>query len=167
MTNSEQQSGIVPVSKRYSIIELPDTGEKWPDQFDAITIEQRVTRLYKAKEARRMLDHFFEIPIKRQADSLYGVLWHFKDNEHQGVVMFDTNESYSRASFVTALIVGCPAYGYAANQGIDSLTGEENFRINQGDYLTYFKVPSEFQPATGEVLGMMIGAARDEIRDNH
>ncbi len=164
MTESEPNtSGIVPVSKRHSLLESPDIGERWPERFDAITIEQLVTRPFKAKEARRQLDYFFEIPLKRDQTFLHGVIWHFPNNENQSVVMFDTNTSYMRVNFLTSTILGNSIYGYAPTEPINVLCGDKNFEIGATDYLTYFKTPRDFEPVQGEVLGMMIGAARDQV----
>ncbi len=164
MTESEPYtSGIVPVSKRYSLLDSPDTGERWPERFDAITIEQLVSRPFKAKEARRQLDYFFEIPLQREQNFLHGVIWHFPNNENQSVVMFDTNASYMRVNFLTSNILGNSLYGYEPTERMDVLSGDKSFGVGASDYLTYFKTPRDFEPVQGEVLGMMIGAARDQV----
>ena len=159
-------NGIVPIAKRYSLLESPDTGERWPERFDAITIEQQAARYFKAREARRQLDHFFDIPLKREPNFLHGVVWHFPNNDNQSVVMFDTNSLYSRTVLLISTVLGNPMYGYSSVGQIDTLSGEENFKVNSSDYLTYLKAPRDFEPVAGEVLGMMISVARGQVLEH-
>lgn len=153
-----------PVSKRYSLLESPDTGERWPESFDAVTIEQQQGRHFKAKEARRNLDQLFEIPIHRRPDYLYGLILHYPDDENRGLVMFDTAHRYNHVEFDTMLIVGTKEYGYKPGGDKEILQGDLGYEITEGNLITYFKVPGEFEPIEGEVLGMIVAAARDELR---
>ena len=152
-----------PIEKRHSLLEIPDTGEKWPNGFDAITVKQKEGRFFKAKEARRYIDYFFLSEAERRPDYLYGVMWHRQNNEHEALIMIDTNKSYMRAKFLLAHVVGNARYGYEVSSEPDTLQGDENCPVRTGDLLTYFSVPAGFEPIQGEVLGMMISEVRDKI----
>lgn len=160
-------SGLSPMKKRFSLLELPDSGVEWPVDFDAITVEQKATRFYKAKEARRQLDHFFEIPFYRSNDCLYGVLWHQKDNDYHSMVLFDTSNAYQHAALIAAELVGSSQYGYQLSNELAVLSGDQSCYVSDGDLLTYFKVPADFAPVQGEALGMMVAEARDSVRHSH
>jgi hypothetical protein len=150
------------VEKRHSMLEDPDTGEVWPDGFDAITVLQREKRLFKAKEARRFIDYFFHHGIGTRSGDLKGVVLHYQDNEHEACVMFDTNMPYMQARFVVVKLLGSRTYGYRASEGLDVLQHDRGCVVLKDNLLTYFRVPVEFEPVQGEVLGMMVAEARDE-----
>jgi hypothetical protein len=150
------------IEKRYSLLEAPDKGEKWPDGFDAITIKQKEGRLFKAKEARRFIKHFFTFEAGRRPDYLYGVMWHRQNSEHEAIVMIDTNNSYMRAKFLLAHVVGSAQYGYKVTGELDTLQDDESCPVEKDALLTYFSVPADFDPIEGEILGMMIGEVRDK-----
>lgn len=152
-----------PIEKRHSLLEIPDTGEKWPDGFDAITVKQKEGRLFKAKEARRHIEYFFLSEAERRPDYLYGVIWHRQNNEHEAIIMIDTNNAYMRAKFLLAHVVGNASYGYEVSGELDTLHGDESCPVEIDDLLTYFSVPADFNPIEGEVLGMMISEVRSRI----
>lgn len=152
-----------PVQKRFSVWERPDTGSVWPEQFDAITIKQEVARTLTAKELRRWIDNFYDIPHARAADHLYGVVVHRETNEGEAAVILDTGKAYRHVSLVVSAVVGTKEYGYDA---VDIVQFGENQigTVDAGDYLTYFSVQQDFVPIQGELLGMMIAALRDKLR---
>lgn len=152
-----------PSKKRFSVWESPDNGETWPEQFDAITIKQEVTRCLTAKEIRRWIDKYYGIPCNRAADHLYGVIVHREMNENQSVVMLDVARAYHHVHLLVSEVTGSSRYGYQA--GKIELFGENQIgTIGSGDFLTYFCVQQDFVPVEGEILGMMVAALRDNFR---
>jgi len=151
-----------PIEARSSYLERPDVGEHWPEGFDATTILQKASRLYKAKEARRILDRYFGFPAERDPGQLYGAMWHFRENDTQSVVMFDTNRAYEFAEFFAVTVIGNKKYGYETFLECDPFLHRDRYMdVREGNYLTYFKVPRDFHPVDGEILGMMVASARD------
>lgn len=154
----------LPVEQRHSLLEEPDTGEQWSRGFDAVTVLQKASRLYKANEARRVLNNYFPDQNSRDSQYLYGVIWHFEDDENRSVVMFDTGNKSMHAKLVAGYVLGSPGYGYdVVEETLTTLQHDECYFVKEGNFLTYFKTPKRFQPAEGEVLGMMIGSMRDKV----